>query len=216
MLQRNNPPSPVDKGWRSPPEHRRDDPNQNFLSPDLKIFATTASAFWHTSQKKVVCMTNRPFDQGFWNGVLKQIVRRTRGHADAEDLLQTAFLRLERYRVANVVENPTAFLVRTAVNIRVDNYRREQLEGSCNPANSLTGENSEPLQDEVVSARARLKRVQAGLAQLTPRTREVFLMHRLDGLEYREIANRLGISQSSVEKHIAKAALFLTEWTEGW
>ncbi len=38
-------------------------------------------------------------------------------------------------------------------------------------------------------------------------------MHRLDDMKYREIAERLGISQSAVEKHIAKAALFLTEWT---
>jgi RNA polymerase sigma-70 factor (ECF subfamily) len=41
-------------------------------------------------------------------------------------------------------------------------------------------------------------------------------MHRLDGLKYRVIAERMGLSQSAVEKHIAKAALFLTEWVEGW
>jgi RNA polymerase sigma-70 factor (ECF subfamily) len=77
-------------------------------------------------------------------------------------------------------------------------------------------EDHAPLQDEVLAARRRLARVQEGLKRLTPRTREVFLMHRLDGLKYREVAERLGISQSAVEKHIAKAALFLTEWTEGF
>jgi DNA-directed RNA polymerase specialized sigma24 family protein len=41
-------------------------------------------------------------------------------------------------------------------------------------------------------------------------------MHRLNNLKYHEIASQLGISQSAVEKHIAKAVLFLTEWTEGW
>ena len=67
-----------------------------------------------------------------------------------------------------------------------------------------------------MAARVRLERVREGISRLTPRTREVFLMHRLDDMKYREIAERLGISQSAVEKHIAKAALFLTEWTEGW
>ena len=73
-----------------------------------------------------------------------------------------------------------------------------------------------PLQDEVITARARLERVKEGLAKLTPRTREVFLMHRIEEMKYREIAQALGISQSAVEKHIARAALFLAEWTEGW
>ena len=67
-----------------------------------------------------------------------------------------------------------------------------------------------------MAARVRLERVREGLSRLTPRTREIFLMHRLDEMKYREIAERLGISQSAVEKHIAKAALFLAEWAEGW
>lgn len=41
-------------------------------------------------------------------------------------------------------------------------------------------------------------------------------MHRIEEMKYREIAQALGISQSAVEKHIARAALFLAEWTEGW
>ena len=41
-------------------------------------------------------------------------------------------------------------------------------------------------------------------------------MHRIDGLKYREIAERLGITVSAVEKHVAKAALFLACWVEGW
>ena len=41
-------------------------------------------------------------------------------------------------------------------------------------------------------------------------------MHRWHEMRYQEIAQRLGISVSAVEKHIAKAMLFLSEWTEGW
>ena len=43
------------------------------------------------------------------------------------------------------------------------------------------------------------------------RTRASFVMHRIDGLKYREIAERLGISQSAVEKHIARATVVLSE-----
>jgi RNA polymerase sigma-70 factor (ECF subfamily) len=41
-------------------------------------------------------------------------------------------------------------------------------------------------------------------------------MHRVEGLKYREIAAHFEISQSAVEKHVAKAMLFLTEWTQDW
>lgn len=55
----------------------------------------------------------------------------------------------------------------------------------------------------------------AALDSLGPRTREIFLLHRLDGLKYREIAAQLDITVSAVEKHIAKASLFLVNWVEG-
>jgi RNA polymerase sigma factor (sigma-70 family) len=69
----------------------------------------------------------------------------------------------------------------------------------------------QPLQDEVIAARERLVFVRKALSTLPPRTREVFLMHRLEGMRYREIAERLSISVSAVEKHIARATLRLTE-----
>ena len=160
-------------------------------------------------------MADIPVNRETWNGLIRQVRRRTRGRADAEELLHAAYLRLLRYRARQTVENVAAFLVRTAVNIGVDNYRHERFIADIAPDDVGRAENS-PLQDEVLASRVRLDRVREGLSRLTPRTREIFLMHRLDDLKYREIAERLGISQSAVEKHIAKAALFLTEWTEGW
>jgi RNA polymerase sigma-70 factor (ECF subfamily) len=162
-------------------------------------------------------MSEVPSDKGFWARLLKRVRRATRGRQDAEDLLHSAYVRLERYRAQNKVDNPAAFLVSTAVNIGVDRHRHER-HTADEPIGSGGLDFGDPgrLPDEVLAARERLKRVNEGLAQLSPRTRDVFLMHRLDGMKYREIADRLGISQSAVEKHIAKAALFLTEWTEGF
>jgi RNA polymerase sigma-70 factor (ECF subfamily) len=72
------------------------------------------------------------------------------------------------------------------------------------------------LQDEVFAARARLRRVQEGLDQLPDRTRQIFILYRLEDMKCREIADRIGISESAVEKHIAKAMYFLNKWAEGW
>ncbi len=166
-------------------------------------------------------MADLPSDKGFWQTLLRRVTRATRGRQDAEDLLHSAYIRLEAYRAQNQnkVDNPAAFLVRTAVNIGVDRHRHERHlvdEPVGTHPGALDFGDPGRLPDEVLAARERLRRVKEGLAQLPPRTRDVFLMHRLDGLKYREIADRVGISQSAVEKHIAKAALFLADWTEGF
>lgn len=155
-------------------------------------------------------------DRAYWARLLKLVTRYTRGRSDAEDLLHSAYIRLAQYRSAHVVENPSAFIVRTAVNLAVDIHRRDNFwQGGDNGQDGERPDDA-PLQDEVIAARERLLRVQQGLAALPQRTREIFLMHRLRGLKYREIAVHYGISQSAVEKHIAKAALFLSDWTKDW
>jgi DNA-directed RNA polymerase specialized sigma24 family protein len=57
--------------------------------------------------------------------------------------------------------------------------------------------------------RDRLARVEAAVAAMERLTREVFLMHRLESLGYREIGARLGLTVAEVERHIAAAMLHL-------
>jgi RNA polymerase sigma-70 factor (ECF subfamily) len=160
-------------------------------------------------------MTDVNISREIWDRLVRQIGIRIRGRFDAEDLLHAAYLRLEDYRKTNLVENVNAFLVRTAVNIGVDTYRRERLTAKIKTERALAGENG-PLQDEALASRNRLLRVKEGLGKLHPRTRQILLMHRLQRMKYKEIALQIGISPSAVEKHVAKGTLFLAKWTEGW
>ena len=154
------------------------------------------------------------------NGWLKllQAVKRAVGRRDgAEDLLHSAFVRLAEYKARDAVENPSAFLVRTAANLAVDERRRVQVrrESQLDVGEMLDMSDGQPLHIEVLAARERLEKVMAALDSLGPRTRQIFLLHRLEGMKYREIASRLDITVSAVEKHIAKASLFLVNWVEG-
>ena len=154
-------------------------------------------------------------DRAIWDSLVQQINRCIRRNADAEDLLQTAYLRFMSYPRRAMVDNVQAFLVRTAINIDVDNYRRERFfAGIATEVRSDAA--ASPLQDEILAARASLKHAEDGLSRLNPRTREILLMHRLEKMKYRDIAKQLEISESAVEKHIAKGMLFLGKWMEGW
>jgi RNA polymerase sigma factor (sigma-70 family) len=152
------------------------------------------------------------------NKLVRWIARRRYGAiGDAEDLLHEAFVRYEQYRRSMPVGNPAAFLLQAAANLAIDQHRSqkhlspESFEVACEAATDPA-----PAVHDVLAARERLERVRQGLQVLNARTREIFLMHRLDGRRHREIAGALGISCSAVEKHIAKAASFLASWTEGW
>lgn len=145
---------------------------------------------------------------------LRQALRRHgRSDQEAEDLIQDAFARLECYKRERPVDQPEAFLVRTVVNLSVDAFRHDRLHGDVE---TLTEQSvlidATPGPDEVLASRQRLTRLSAGLEKLSERTRDIFLAHRLEGLGQAEIAKQYGVSLSAVEKHIAKALLFLTEW----
>jgi RNA polymerase sigma factor (sigma-70 family) len=140
------------------------------------------------------------------------VARATGDRGNAEDHLHAAFLRLEE-RGRKDVRNPAAFLIKTAVNIAVDEHRHRRVRNEVmhGTADMLRICDSTPLQDEALEVRERLGRVNEALQRLTPRTREIFLLHRLNEMKYREIAALLGVSISAVEKHVAKAVLFLAQ-----
>lgn len=148
-----------------------------------------------------------------WRSLVRRISATTRSDSP-EDLLQEAFVRLQEYSARAPVENAGAFLMRTAINLSHDERRRGRFRHAVDPADRAVLELSDenPLQDEVFATRERLRAVQRALALLPPRTREVFLMRRVDGLKYSEIAQRLEISVSAVEKHVAKAVLFIANY----
>jgi RNA polymerase sigma factor (sigma-70 family) len=133
---------------------------------------------------------------------------------ETDELIQEAFLRLQVYRRERHVREPEAFLVRTVQNLHVDLVRRRARRGVQVTVDSPRVRliDPKPLPDEVLASEQRMQRLRAGLQALAPRTREIVLMHRIEGFSHGQIAAELGISISAVEKHIAKAALFLSDW----
>jgi len=141
--------------------------------------------------------------------------RRGRTTADAEDIIQEAFLKLETYCRRHEVKDTEAFLVRAALNLSIDSHRRGMRSQRVPVAiEDLALADPRPLPDEVIAARQSLDRLRAALESLTPRAREALLLHRLDGCSYEQIAEQLGISVSAVEKNVGRAMFQLNEWMD--
>lgn len=124
----------------------------------------------------------------------------------AEDVAHDAYLRVLERTDPQQIQHPRAFLYRTALNLVVDQHRRHRVR------------QTEPLevldQDECWHASAfahdmhvdqRLALMQRALDELNPACRDSFLLRKLEGFSHDQIAERLGISRSVVEKHIVNA-----------
>jgi RNA polymerase sigma factor (sigma-70 family) len=169
---------------------------------------------------KPVAMRSRPCHLHWMTDVrallakLRRLLQsRGRSSDDIDDLMQEAFLRLQTYCKDRTVQNTEAFLVRTVLNLSAEQGRRSRTRQMASETVQVLAELSKaPTPDEVYSAQQRLLTVRSGLERIGPRSREAFLMHRLDGLSYTQIAEELGVSVSMVEKHIARASFFLRDW----
>lgn len=127
---------------------------------------------------------------------------------DSLDLVQEAFRRLivAVRRIGGEVESPEAYLHRIALNLARE-HGRSRAERHMMDVDDIELAAGDPV--ALLEARDRIDRVEALLATLKPRTREIFLMHRLDGMSYVEIAKAVGISVKGVEKQMAKALFAL-------
>lgn len=143
---------------------------------------------------------------------LQKLLRRRGATPEhAEDLVQEAVLRLHAYtHQGGQVQNQEAFLTRTALNLAIDDHRHSRSDSyESEPVENLDLPDLEPAPDEVFAAEQRLIKMREALERANPRTRDVFFMHRLYGFSHAEIARRLSISVSAVEKHVASAVTIL-------
>jgi RNA polymerase sigma-70 factor (ECF subfamily) len=137
--------------------------------------------------------------------------RRTRQPADVEDLVQETFLRLARQTGISNLEGIEGYLFQTAKSVMRDKARRTAVRVAANETEQLIF----PSDDEVASPESVLLGREAldlaiqALHELPERTRTVFILHRFEQLQYKEIARRLGVSLSTVEKDIMKALVHI-------
>lgn len=143
---------------------------------------------------------------------VRNFIRRSVGSdEEAADLAQETFFRVINYGREHQIENGEHLLFRIARNLITDRFRRKK----SRPEQSLESETSESecfdtvdlKPARVVEAREDIRTVEATILELPERCREVFILSRFGGHSYAEIGARLGISTSTVEKHMSRALL---------
>lgn len=153
-----------------------------------------------------------------WRKAHGIVVRRGVPIDEADELVQEAFLKLERYEREHDVRSKEAFVVTAVLNMAIDRARRiARRNTESMPAAELDLLPSHHVApDEELESRNRLSHLEAGLATLPDKTRRILFARRLDGLGFKDIAAQEGLSVSAVEKQVARATLILLKWMDGW
>ncbi|EMD82851.1 RNA polymerase sigma factor [Pacificimonas flava] len=135
------------------------------------------------------------------------LLRRLRDRGAAADLVQELFVRLAERGGAPGVANRRAYLYRMAANLATDRERQLARRGRFEPVEAAHFGlcDDTPNAEDALLARERLRCVQRAIAAQPPLTQEIVRMVRLEGKSYRRAADILGISESSVQKHLARA-----------
>lgn len=125
---------------------------------------------------------------------------------DVEDIVQETYLRMRRAVVSQEIQNPRAYLYRTARNLALDSIKQAANSRSVEWQESADyAASHDDLVTNAIDSAQKFRRFCESVDRLPPRAQRVFVLKKVYGYTQREIATELEISESTVENHVALA-----------
>ncbi len=146
------------------------------------------------------------FDK-YQNEVLLYIRAKFGDRHDAEDIVQDTFHNVLLRKDFDQMENPQAYIYKTANNLALNRIRSQTKHNDY--LKNLQPEHGSPPLERSIFASQDLDHIHEALQQFPKKYRTTFLMSRIHNKTYTEISRELGISISTVEKHIIKVLQYL-------
>jgi RNA polymerase sigma-70 factor (ECF subfamily) len=157
-------------------------------------------------------------DARFRGPLMSFFVRRVGNRSDAEDLTQEVFIRLLAEGQRDDIDDAEAFVFKVAANLLRDRGRKLSIRSGAQLVevdHRLVSEVSREFletgdPERTTLARESVADVFKALAELGERTRDIYVLFRLEGMKQREIGALYGLTAKAVEKHVMRANLHLT------
>ena len=139
--------------------------------------------------------------------------RRSLGGLEIDDVIQETYTRLFQAESVAHIHDAKNYAFQVAGSVVIDHLRRMKVVAlsSVPDLEYLEVVSDEPSPERQVIDRDELQRLAEMIARLPGKIRDVFTLRRVHGLSQREVAARLGLSESTVEKHLAKGFLIMLE-----
>jgi RNA polymerase sigma-70 factor (ECF subfamily) len=137
--------------------------------------------------------------------------RRSLGGLDVDDVVQETYTRLMTAESVQHIRNTKTYAFQTAASVVVDYVRKMKVISIVSVANLdlLEVISDEYSPERVAIDRDELNRLGAAIAAMPDKVRQVFTLRRVQGLSQREVAQQMGISENTVEKHMSRGFLLM-------
>lgn len=159
----------------------------------------------HQDRQAIAALSMR-----YGQAVRRFFSRRLRDGADVEDLTQEVFARLLKRAELGEIANIEGYLFHTAANLLRERARKAARRPGDAPAiDEIDAAVEDFTPERILLGREAYARMVEALQELPERTRTIFVLNRFEELSAAEIARRLGVSVSTVEKDMMRAIAHL-------
>ncbi|MDO3386237.1 RNA polymerase sigma factor [Gilvimarinus sp. SDUM040013] len=145
-------------------------------------------------------------------GLITRTVGRVVPPDDVEDIVQETYVKACQVKNESDIRNPQAFLLKMARNLALDHIKRAEFRLASSMSGAAGETDYEPrssgdLTHDTAAGDQEFALFCESIRQLPQQSRRAFVLKKVYGYSQKEIAIQLGVSESTVEKHIASGLL---------
>jgi RNA polymerase sigma-70 factor (ECF subfamily) len=140
--------------------------------------------------------------------LIQFLATRLRSVQEAKEVAQEAYVRLLSLEDSGAVSFLRAFLFKTAANLAVDRIRSRNRQRQALDAGLCDEYREAPTPDREAASAQEVEIVRRLIGELPPKCRRAFLLHRVHGAEFSEIAHEMGLSERMVRHYVLRAVLY--------
>lgn len=146
----------------------------------------------------------------------RSLKRRAPAGFEVDDIIQEVYARLAAFPSVDHIYSPRSYLYRMTGGVMADYARRQKVVPmlAVEDYEAVGATSDEPSPETVVLHRDQLNRLTRIFSQLPPAVVEVFRLRRIDGMSQKEVARRLRLPESTVEKRMARGVYLIAQYWE--